>query len=221
MVGADPLRRLPRLLRAASTAASWARELQGTSDQARGRCAGEPTVHGDERGFFVETFRESELAVWVSTPSSSRTITAARAPRCCAACTARPARPSWFAAPAVDLGRGRRPAPRVAHLQAVGGLRAERDQPPQLFIPDGFGHGFCVLSDSADVLYRVSSYYDPERETGSPGTTPRSASSGRSQTQCSPSATHRRRVSPTLRPDPALRGDYGRTVRGRPIRWPL
>jgi dTDP-4-dehydrorhamnose 3,5-epimerase len=36
----------------------------------------------------------------------------------------------------------------------------------QLFIPDGFGHGFCVLSDQADVLYRVTSYYDPELESG-------------------------------------------------------
>jgi dTDP-4-dehydrorhamnose 3,5-epimerase len=36
----------------------------------------------------------------------------------------------------------------------------------QLFIPDGFGHAFCVLSESADVLYRVSSYYDAELESG-------------------------------------------------------
>jgi dTDP-4-dehydrorhamnose 3,5-epimerase len=36
----------------------------------------------------------------------------------------------------------------------------------QLFIPDGFGHAFCVLSETADVLYRVSSYYDPELESG-------------------------------------------------------
>lgn len=36
----------------------------------------------------------------------------------------------------------------------------------QLFIPDGFGHGFCVLSESADVLYRVSAYYDSDLESG-------------------------------------------------------
>jgi dTDP-4-dehydrorhamnose 3,5-epimerase len=34
----------------------------------------------------------------------------------------------------------------------------------QLFIPVGFAHGFCVLSDSADVMYKVSSVYDPETE---------------------------------------------------------
>jgi dTDP-4-dehydrorhamnose 3,5-epimerase len=36
----------------------------------------------------------------------------------------------------------------------------------QLFVPDGFGHGFCVLSDAADLVYLLSDYYDPERERG-------------------------------------------------------
>jgi dTDP-4-dehydrorhamnose 3,5-epimerase len=36
----------------------------------------------------------------------------------------------------------------------------------QLFVPAGFGHGFCVLSDQADVAYKLSSYYDPATEAG-------------------------------------------------------
>ena len=36
----------------------------------------------------------------------------------------------------------------------------------QLYVPDGFAHGFCVLSELADVTYKISSYYDPEREGG-------------------------------------------------------
>jgi dTDP-4-dehydrorhamnose 3,5-epimerase len=36
----------------------------------------------------------------------------------------------------------------------------------QLFVPAGFGHGFVVLSDVADVAYKLSSYYDPETEAG-------------------------------------------------------
>jgi dTDP-4-dehydrorhamnose 3,5-epimerase len=36
----------------------------------------------------------------------------------------------------------------------------------QLYIPLGFAHGFCVLSDVADVTYKVSSYYDPAYERG-------------------------------------------------------
>ena len=36
----------------------------------------------------------------------------------------------------------------------------------QLFCPDGFAHGFCVLSEVADVTYKVSTYYDPQAESG-------------------------------------------------------
>ena len=36
----------------------------------------------------------------------------------------------------------------------------------QLFIPAGFAHGFCVLSESADMLYKMSTVYDAEREPG-------------------------------------------------------
>lgn len=36
----------------------------------------------------------------------------------------------------------------------------------QLFIPVGFAHGFCVLSQDAHVLYKVSSPYDPQFEKG-------------------------------------------------------
>jgi dTDP-4-dehydrorhamnose 3,5-epimerase len=36
----------------------------------------------------------------------------------------------------------------------------------QLFVPVGFAHGFCVLSETADVAYKVSSYYDPSAERG-------------------------------------------------------
>ena len=36
----------------------------------------------------------------------------------------------------------------------------------QLYVPDGFAHGFCVLSDIADLVYLVSTYYDPAAESG-------------------------------------------------------
>ena len=36
----------------------------------------------------------------------------------------------------------------------------------QLYIPVGFAHGFCVLSDVADVCYKVTSTYDPQTEVG-------------------------------------------------------
>ena len=36
----------------------------------------------------------------------------------------------------------------------------------QLFIPKGFAHGFCVLSETADVMYKCTDFYMPEDEHG-------------------------------------------------------
>jgi dTDP-4-dehydrorhamnose 3,5-epimerase len=36
----------------------------------------------------------------------------------------------------------------------------------QLYVPVGFAHGFCAVSDVADVCYKVSSFYDPQLERG-------------------------------------------------------
>jgi dTDP-4-dehydrorhamnose 3,5-epimerase len=36
----------------------------------------------------------------------------------------------------------------------------------QIYMPHGFAHGFCVLSDWADLYYHVSEYYDPNDEGG-------------------------------------------------------
>jgi len=35
-----------------------------------------------------------------------------------------------------------------------------------LYVPVGFAHGFCVLSDVADVIYKQTAYYDPQLERG-------------------------------------------------------
>jgi len=35
-----------------------------------------------------------------------------------------------------------------------------------LYVPEGFAHGFCVLSEEADVLYKVTAEYSPELERG-------------------------------------------------------
>jgi dTDP-4-dehydrorhamnose 3,5-epimerase len=36
----------------------------------------------------------------------------------------------------------------------------------QLYVPVGFAHGFCAISEIADVCYKVSAYYDPATERG-------------------------------------------------------
>jgi len=46
------------------------------------------------------------------------------------------------------------------------GTRLSADNHLQMFIPAGFAHGFCVLSETAEFLYKCSDYYSPEHEKG-------------------------------------------------------
>lgn len=59
---------------------------------------------------------------------------------------------------AVDL---RKSSPRFG--QWVG-VELSADNKRQLWVPPGFGHGFVVLSDSADFLYKTTDYWYPEHE---------------------------------------------------------
>jgi dTDP-4-dehydrorhamnose 3,5-epimerase len=61
---------------------------------------------------------------------------------------------------AVDLRRG---SPTYGRWEAV---ELDEESMRELYIPVGFAHGFCVLSEVADVLYKQSAYYDPELERG-------------------------------------------------------
>src|SRR5207245_1373888 len=61
---------------------------------------------------------------------------------------------------AVDLRRG---SPTYAQWEAV---ELDDRSMRELYLPVGFAHGFCVLSEVADVLYKQTAYYDPEVERG-------------------------------------------------------
>lgn len=129
----------------------------------------EPEVHGDDRGFFVETFSQDawrKLGVETGfvqhnhSRSAERTLRGlhfqtrpgqAKLMRC--------ARGSIFDV-AVDLRRG---SPTYGEWE--GHVLDDRNH-RQLFVPVGFAHGFCVTSGPADVNYLVSSTYDPETEAG-------------------------------------------------------
>ena len=60
----------------------------------------------------------------------------------------------------VDIRRG---APTYGRWLS---LEMSAATPRQLYVPPGFAHGFCVLSATAEVEYKVDSYYDPARERG-------------------------------------------------------
>lgn len=46
------------------------------------------------------------------------------------------------------------------------GYELSGDDPVQLYIPPGFAHGFCVLSETADFLYKCTDVYSPQDERG-------------------------------------------------------
>ena len=129
----------------------------------------EPQVFGDERGFFVETFSRDawrELGVddefvqhnhsrsvkdtlrgihFQTEPGQAKLVRCVR---------------GEILDVAVDLRRGS-----PTYGQWEGHVLSDTNH-HQLFVPVGFGHGFVVLSDVADVAYQVSSYYDPATESG-------------------------------------------------------
>jgi dTDP-4-dehydrorhamnose 3,5-epimerase len=127
--------------------------------------------HGDERGFFCETFSRRELrkaGIVCEFVQDNHSLSRQRGV----------VRGLHFQIPpyeqdklvrvtrgaildvAVDLRHG---SPTFGHhVSAL--IRA--DQATQLFVPGGFAHGFCTLEDDTEVLYKVSNYYSPAHDRG-------------------------------------------------------
>lgn len=128
-----------------------------------------PRVFRDDRGFFVETFRAAParaagIDVTFVQDNHSRSghgtlrgLHFQTAPG--QAKLVRCARGRIFDV-AVDI---RRDSPTFGRWH---GEVLDDEQHHQLYVPVGFAHGFCVLSDVADVVYKVSSVYDAATESG-------------------------------------------------------
>jgi dTDP-4-dehydrorhamnose 3,5-epimerase len=127
----------------------------------------EPVVHGDARGFFIETGRSNRLAelgvtdtfVQDNQSRSTRGVLRGMHFQPGMAKLVRCARGAIFDV-LVDIRPG---SPAFGRWE---GYELNDENHHQLYCPDGFAHGFCVLSDVADVVYRCSAYYDPAREGG-------------------------------------------------------
>jgi dTDP-4-dehydrorhamnose 3,5-epimerase len=129
----------------------------------------EPDVHGDERGFFLETFRRNSYAelgidhdfVQDNHSRSGRGIVRgmhfqigpgqAKLIRC--------ARGSIVDV-VTDIRRG---SPAFGEWEAH---ELSDENHHQVYVPIGFAHGFCVTSEVADVIYKVSGYYAGDIERG-------------------------------------------------------
>lgn len=128
-----------------------------------------PKVLGDERGFFVETYRRSVFAE-LGIPEEMVQDNHSRSQHGIV-------RGMHFqigrgAAKLVRAGRGaiydvlvdvRVDSPTFGQWE---GFELTDENMHMLYCPIGFAHGFCVLSDVADVIYKQSNYYADETERG-------------------------------------------------------
>ena len=133
----------------------------------RGPILAEPTVHGDARGFFFESYRASAYAAlgvreaFVQDNHSRSAHSVVRGMHFAVgegqAKLVRCARGSIVDV-VVDIRRG---SPTFGQWEA---FELDDERLRQVYVPIGFAHGFCVTSDVADVVYKCSSYYEPAVE---------------------------------------------------------
>jgi len=129
----------------------------------------EPSVFGDERGFFMESYNRRVFNEAVgfdvdfvqdNHSRSARGVLRGlhlQLPPQAQGKLVRVATGAVFDV-AVDV---RRNSPRFGRWI---GLELSDANKRQLWIPPGFAHGFLVLSDQADFLYKTTSYYSPRHE---------------------------------------------------------
>ena len=131
----------------------------------------EPTVHGDERGYFVETFRADKLEEFLgykikfcqdNESKSSRGVLRGLHYQLAPAAQTKLVRviQGRVLDVAVDI---RKDSPTFGKHVSVE-LTAENKR--QLLVPRGFAHGFVVLEDDTIFAYKVDNYYSPKNDRG-------------------------------------------------------
>ena len=131
----------------------------------------EPKVHGDERGYFVETFREDKLEEFLgykinfcqdNESKSSKGVLRGlhyQLPPYAQTKLVRVIQGSVLDV-AVDIRKG---SPTFGKYVAIE-LNATNKK--QILIPRGFAHGFVVLEEDTIFAYKVDNYYSPECDRG-------------------------------------------------------
>lgn len=131
----------------------------------------EPIVHGDERGYFVETFREDKLETFLgykidfcqdNESKSSKGVLRGLHYQLAPDAQTKLVRVIQGSVldVAVDIREG---SPTFGQHVSVE-LNSENKR--QLLVPRGFAHGFVVLEDDTIFAYKVDSYYSPENDRG-------------------------------------------------------
>lgn len=129
----------------------------------------EPEVHGDSRGFFLESWHKEKYAehgLDVDFVQDNHSRSGKNVLRGLHFQLDKPqgklirvASGSVFDV-AVDVRVG---SPTFGQWM---GIELSEENHKQIYIPPGFAHGFCVTSESADFLYKCTEYYSPQSEHG-------------------------------------------------------
>ncbi len=130
----------------------------------------EPTLYSDNRGFFYENFKESDFIQYGisgkfvqenfshSVKNVIRGLHFQKKPKSQAKLV------SVVKGKIFDVGVDIRKNSST-YGKWVGEILSEKNH-RSLYIPEGFAHGFCVLSDEADVSYKVNKEFSPENDRG-------------------------------------------------------
>ena len=130
-----------------------------------------PKVHGDHRGYFVETFRQDQFEAaigykvnFVQDNESKSTKGVLRGLHFQLAPHAQSKLVRVIEGSVLDVAVDiRKASPFFGQYVAV---ELSGDNKKQMFIPIGFAHGFVVLTDTATFAYKVDKYYSPECDRG-------------------------------------------------------
>jgi dTDP-4-dehydrorhamnose 3,5-epimerase len=127
-----------------------------------------PDIYSDDRGFFVETWQRDRYQA-IGLPSFVQDNQSFSHKDVIRGLHAQHKKPQGKLVRAVtgkiwDVAVDIRPGSFTFGQHCAVELTGENNH--QLWVPPGFLHGFCVLSDSATVSYKVSGEYDPKDEIG-------------------------------------------------------
>jgi dTDP-4-dehydrorhamnose 3,5-epimerase len=127
----------------------------------------EPRVFGDERGFFMESYNKramSEAGITQEFVQDNHSRSAKGVLRGLHYQIKQPQGKLVRVVAgevydvAVDMRR------RSPHFGRWTGMRLSAENKRMAWVPPGFAHGFCVLSEFAEFLYKTTDYYAPEHE---------------------------------------------------------
>lgn len=131
----------------------------------------EPVVHGDTRGYFVETFRQDLFEKTVGYPvefvqdnESKSSKGVLRGLHFQLAPHAQSKLVRVIEGSVLDVAVDIRQGSDTYGQHVAVELTAKNKK--QMFVPRGFAHGFVVLSESATFAYKVDNYYSPECDRG-------------------------------------------------------